>query len=253
MMSLPTASSVNPVPDTRKRLVELSKCSPIAWRWWKSEFLLCQRINKWDDTLARAHLQGSLYGDAYEFVAHIDVDDFVAYPTIQDVLAAYEQCFIPQDLQAQSSIEFRNCQQREGEEPASFYCRLLRAYLNTYDHATDFDSQLLPIHAFIAGLRDSIIREELGRHTPQTVTDCLHVAMHYYEPDFVYPNTLVTPAPTTPSRIPLRQAHTASIRRCYLCGDKGHVTFHCPVQIQQRKDNKSNRAPKKKEGPGDSK
>lgn len=159
-----------------KKLPVLSDNTPTAWRCWLRNFKIICRINKWSDLRMRQELASSMTGLAAASVSNLEaepVDDYgrpLPY-SIDELIAAYHDRFIPEAECELAQHKFRGVRQMEQETVLAFHVRVRDLYAQAEPTKSEDSKEC--INAFALGLAEDSVRERLWEERPKTYNEVL--------------------------------------------------------------------------------
>ena len=206
------------------------------WKNWRSRFETIRQIAGWNDLRSRRELHAAMSGTAASLVHDIEIEDTVppaAARTFDQVIAAYEERFVPVAATVQAENDFDTAQQMADETLLEWHVRLRELYLRANPGA-DIDQgpggKSLR-RKFVAGIDNSEIRVYVRQHRPDTFQECLtiaqrqHAAMKEEQTDKKDRRRTHKDAQI----VALHKTSTNDQGNCYYCGKSGHFLNSCPV------------------------
>ena len=191
-------------------------------------------------------------GTALETVMDIDLDK----PTegLAELLGHYQDRFLPSSRSQMLRAQFNFVVQLPQESVQKLHSRLRVLYHLAYPKVED-RSEVTLIERFIQALNNREVQNHVRRRKPTTYSDALDMAQE--ETSFVLMDA-VTHAPGGPQQpVPgetsfigalQRRPHpggafrpNSSEKRCYYCGDNGHLKDRCPIRLKDIIQNKLGR------------
>ena len=166
-----------------RKVRELSKTDPDAWRDWRKHFSTVATLNGWDNRRQRLEIAASMDGAAQRRVAHIpheagDAGAAVPPAPADALLDAYEACFMPAQAGQLAQMNFDSARQEEDETVTAWHGRLRGFAARAFpDQANDLENFVLLKRKFLQGLANTQIAREASDTNPATYQDALNVAL----------------------------------------------------------------------------
>ena len=158
---------------TRPKLNLFKRGSSHLWRAWRRRFYMVANENGWNDAQQRVNLAAAMDEEANQAVQDIDYN--APGMTIELLLNAYENRFMPQAAGAVARAEFKTARQLPGETVVDWHTRAREAFLRAHPQANaELDQNL--IDCYVEGLSDPTIRDYTMDQQPATYAAALHAA-----------------------------------------------------------------------------
>ena len=211
------------------------------WKNWRNRFETIRQIAGWNDLRSRRELHAAMSGTAASLVHDIEIEDTVPPAparTFAQVLAAYEERFVPVAATVQAENDFDTAQQLADETLLEWHVRLRELYLRANPGA---EIDLGPggkalRRKFVSGIDNSEIRVYVRQHRPDTFQECLtiaqrqHAAMKEEQTDKKDRRRTHKDAQI----VALQKAAPSNPGTCYFCGKSGHFANQCPLLEKAR-------------------
>ena len=148
----------------RLQVSNFETAEPEDWVTWRRNFEVAARINAWNDERQRLELTGHMTGRAARLIRHIPFEG--NGQTIAQVLAAYEEQFIPEAESDMARAAFAGASQRADETTVAWAARCQSLYTRGFPAGGADDRAL--IDKYVAGLRERDIAGYAHQQNPQT-------------------------------------------------------------------------------------
>ena len=245
---LPTMSSRNGVDRPKTQMAKPKYYSDLPgenFLAWRSQFQVIAEYNRWSQDEGKAMAFAYMSGQALESVMDIKLND--PLESVKDVLDKYQARFLPESRSQMLRAQFDHVVQLPNESIQKLHSRMRVLYQLAYPDLKD-RSEINLIERFIKALNNREVQNHVRRRKPAKYSDALNVAQE--ETAFVLmdavthsPNGPQQPMPGDGSFIgairaraqatpAVRPAAATSDRKCYYCGEGGHLISRCPKRLK---------------------
>ena len=215
-----------------------------SWPNFRRRFEHCAAFNGWSESQMKLALVNAMVGKAADAVRDINVNDHL---TVQDMLVAYEQRFLPKAESDIVRIQFDRCRQGARESVLEFHSRLRALFRRAYPNAAD-DVQLIRRFAF--GLANPFVQQMVLRKQPDTYVEALDAALNesavldVTDAIRTGSSSLTNPLPSTNQLQNISGQDTRSepmeigaigSNDCMFCGKPGHWKSKCQLWAKARR------------------
>ena len=150
-------------------LQTFSSGDSVEWKDWRRHFETIAAHKGWNDLTQRRQLAASMQKEAASRVRDLDVD---AHNTIDAMLQAYEDRFVPQAEAMIVKAEFDQARQAPQEKLMDWHGRLRSVFIRAYPNRNAANDDQL-IRAFISGIADPAIKMFVLEGAPDTYAAAL--------------------------------------------------------------------------------
>lgn len=160
-----------------KKVSAFSSARPTDWLNWRHHFLQVVRINGWSDLEQRQQAAAAMEGEALSYTRDINPEPDVQHPseyTIEDLLAEYEEVFMPRSESDTVVAEFNCAKQKADEDILRWSTRLRTLFIRSYPEENP-DGVLL-INRFVLGLRDKEVVSYVHENQPTSYFEARELA-----------------------------------------------------------------------------
>ena len=208
-------------------LRSLNCSDPDKWAEWLRHFHEVRTNRQWSEPRAILEMRAAMDGTAALLVLDVIVD---GRDTLQDVIAYYDNRFVPANRHKTTQELFKKALQTEGESLTEYHgrlkCLFVQARAETLEDA-GIDKSAELIEKFIFSLFNPGIRVHMARRAPSSYRAALHMAKTLTEAviqamDEADGMETRRPPPTTPTFI--RPAVPYTGPPCAVCGAATHPT-----------------------------
>jgi hypothetical protein len=219
------------------------------WLTFRRQFKIHCKSQGYNAEQSKGCLAMSVEGAAAESVAELKPED---YGTIDEMLDAYEEKFLPPAASTLAQTYFEQATQTASETALEWHSRLFTLWRRAYPNSTDVTPL---IRRFAFGLLVLSTRQEILRRQADTYSKALEIAQTEEAIQKATSRTAVNqaimPARTMDEPMDINAMNTV---RCYNCNTVGHIRRDCtkPPGIASarpvRKPQASNGGPKGRQG-----
>ena len=222
-----------------RRLTTFSSADPVEWDAWKSTFLQTTICNQWSDARARRELLASMSGEAFTQVRNIDVeadpDENGKVQPVAELLAKYEERFMPESAVGLARQRFFAARQRQDETNNTFHNRVRSLWTAAHPgvDTASINQDRNAREIFVYGLRNRNVRELTAHAIPNNFEEALARA----NAQEAVQRTLIHRDPFHRGTNQLNAMGTGpgapSGPRCYGCNQAGHLRRECPHEAKR--------------------
>ena len=198
---------------------------------WKEYLRYFEQISEWNQWSIHdmaSQLSMSVSGEARSVVSELPIHQTHDYHAL---VRALTKCFDPPGREEVYKAEFRQRVKRDNETIAEFGFSLRRLAKKAFPKHTEFGRDEWILDQFKAGLGRNM-REHVHFHHPRDLDEAITLAVDY---QVVRGSTvsLMKPVAASPAQNRPTGRYQYSDRRCWQCGETGHIKPHCPMNLRE--------------------